>query len=240
MWSEWTHTLAGGLVATLELTAWVTVIGVLLSLALAACAFSEIRTVRWLSSLYSDVMRSIPLLPALVFVNFGIGSQLEDVGVTAFWVTCLVLILIESGYTTEVFRGIFKAMAAGQWEAARSLGMPWFQIVIRVLIPSALPALIPVSVNGLVLTLKDTSLASIVAFPEITLAATTAVSTSFQPLQVYILLGGFYLAISLPVMGIAVLLERRLKRAGQPTISWRNRLLVGDRSAVKVGSETLP
>lgn len=231
MWLEWTQVLARGLVVTLELTAVVSVCTISFSLVIASTAVSEIRLLARASRIYCDVLRSIPLLPFLIFTDYGLGGDFAKVGITTFWLTSIVFILIESGYQAEIFRGIYLSMAAGQWDAGRSLGLRWHQIVLRVLTPSCMPALIPASVNAIVFILKDTSLASIVALNEVTLAATTLVSTTFKPLQVYVLLGGFYLAVALPIMILARVLERRLQRtAGKlgvplgPKRGWRRDL----------------
>lgn len=213
MWAEWARVLAQGLVITLELTAVIAVCTIVLSLLIASTAVSELKLLSRLFRNYCDVMRSIPLLPALIFVNYGLGGDFVRLGITTFWLACIVFTLIESGYQAEIYRAIFQSMAAGQWEAGRSLGLRWRQIVWRVLLPSSMAAIIPVSVNAVVLILKDTSLASIITIQEVTLNANGLVSTSFQPLQVYILLAVFYLVVVLPIMGLAQLLERRLRRA---------------------------
>ncbi|MGX7678650.1 amino acid ABC transporter permease [Jatrophihabitans sp. DSM 45814] len=232
-WS-WFTTLLGALKITLELTAIVTAVGIVWSLVVAAATFSEVKAVARLARFYIDIMRSIPLLPALVSVNYGLGAELVRWNISTFWMVFFILVLIESGYTAEVYRGIFRAMPAGQWEAARSLGLSWTQIIIRVVIPVSVPALIPVSVNSFVFTLKDTSLASIVALPEVTLAATTLVSETFEPLKVYILLAVVYLGVSLPVMGLAWLLQRFTG----DRVSWR-RPRVPLRSAVVAGGPAM-
>lgn len=222
MWAQWAHVLAQGLVITLELTAIVSVCTVLLSLLIASASVSELKPLARFCRFYSDLMRSIPLLPALIFVNYGLGEDFSGIGITTFWLACFVFVLIESGYQAEIYRAIFQSMAAGQWEAGRSLGLRWRQIVARLLLPSCLPALIPVSVNAIVLILKDTSLASVITVQELTLSANGLVSTSFAPLQVYTLLAGFYLVVVLPIMGLSQLLERRLMRgARRPGIMLR-------------------
>jgi His/Glu/Gln/Arg/opine family amino acid ABC transporter permease subunit len=215
MWAQWAHVLASGLVVTLELTGVISVCTIVFSLLLASAAVSEIKPLARCCRLYSDVVRSIPLLPALIFVYYGLGRDFVQIGVNTFWLACLVFVLSESGYQAEIYRGIFRSMGAGQWEAGRSLGLRWRQIVTRVLLPSCLPAIIPVSVNAVVLILKDTSLASMITIQEVTLSANGLVSTSFQPLQVYILLAGFYLVVVLPIMGLSQLLERRLTRGAR-------------------------
>jgi glutamine transport system permease protein len=245
VWLQWAQVLAQGLEVTLELTAVVSTCTILLSLVVASAALSEVKFFAKFSRIYCDVLRSIPLLPFLIFAYYGVGKDFAQIGLSTFWLTAVVFILVESGYQAEVFRGIFLSVAAGQWEAGRSLGLRWRQIVLRVLIPSCMPAILPVSVNAVVFILKDTSLASIVTLNEVTLAATTVVSTSFRPLQVYILLGGFYLAVVLPIMAFARLLEHRLQRTARksgltvgPPPGWRRdfaRVLSTSRTRTSAG-----
>jgi His/Glu/Gln/Arg/opine family amino acid ABC transporter permease subunit len=211
VWQTWISSLSEGLQLTLELTLVISALTIALSLVIAATSTSEIRLVAHLGRLYTDVIRSVPLLPALIFVYYGLGGQLKDWGINTFWLVVVVFVVSESSYLGEVYRAIFETVAAGQLEAAKSLGLSWLKTNIRIVIPTSVPALLPVTVNGMVLILKDTSLASMVTLPELTLTATTTVSESFQPLPVYLILAGFYLVIVLPVTGLSSFLERRMQ-----------------------------
>jgi len=206
---DWVVAMWPGFVLTLALTAAIAVIKIPMALALAAGSFSDNRLIGRGSRLYADLARSIPILPALFFVYYGLGDTAERVGLPTFWLICLVFVLLEGGYTVELYRGVFESISAGQWEAAHSLGLSWPVIMLRVVIPTVGRPLIPVTVNVLVITLKDTSLASIVAMPEVTLSAFNVVAETFTPMPVYLLLGVFYLAVAIPLIIVSSYLERR-------------------------------
>lgn len=206
---DWIVAMWPGFVLTLKLTAAIAVIKISMALVLAAGSFSDNRLVSRGSRLYGDLARSIPILPTLFFVYYGLGDTAVRMGIPTFWLICLVFVVLEGGYTVELYRGVFESISAGQWEAAHSLGLSWPVIVIRIVIPSVARPLIPVTVNILVITLKDTSLASIVAMPEVTLAAFNVVSETFTPMPVYLLLGAFYLSVAVPLIVVSSYLERR-------------------------------
>lgn len=206
---DWVVMMWPGFVVTLKLTAAIAVIKISMALLLAAGSFSDSKLISRGSRLYADLARSIPILPALFFVYYGLGDTAVDLGISTFWLICLVFVLLEGGYTVELYRGVFESISPGQWEAAHSLGLSWPVIILRIVIPAVGRPLIPVTVNVLVITLKDTSLASIVAMPEVTLAASNVVSETFTPMPVYLLLGVFYLAVAIPLIVVSSYLERR-------------------------------
>lgn len=206
---DWVAAIWPGFVLTLQLTAAIAVIKISMALMFAAGSFSESKLLSRGTRLYADLARSIPILPALFFVYYGLGDTAVDIGISTFWLICLVFVLLEGGYTVELYRGVFESISPGQWEAAHSLGLSWPAIILRIVLPAVARPLIPVTVNVLVITLKDTSLASIVAMPEVTLAAFNVVAETFTPMPVYLLLGAFYLAVAIPLIVVSSYLERR-------------------------------
>jgi His/Glu/Gln/Arg/opine family amino acid ABC transporter permease subunit len=209
---SWIAILAGGLIVTIELVVCTSVLTILLSAVLAICGISPWRPVRGLASLYTDVLRSIPLLALLIFFYYGLGRLAVAFGVSAFWLVVAGLTLNESAYLGEIYRGGLLAIPQSQWEAAASLGLGWPTTVRRVVLPQALPPAVPGTLNLLIAIIKDSSLASLVAVGEVTLVATILVSETFEPMQVYLVLALLYLALIAPISLLARWLEARVGR----------------------------
>jgi His/Glu/Gln/Arg/opine family amino acid ABC transporter permease subunit len=207
---SWLAILAGGLLVTVELVVFTALFTIMLSAVLAICSLSPWRLVRALAGLYVDLMRSIPLLALLMFLDYGLGRIAAGLGVSAFWLVVAGLTMSESAYLGEIYRGGLLAIPESQWEAAASLGLRWPSIVGRVVLPQALPAAIPSTLNLLIGIIKDSSLASLVAVGEVTLVATILVSQTFEPMQVYLVLALLYLILIVPLSLLARWVEARV------------------------------
>jgi His/Glu/Gln/Arg/opine family amino acid ABC transporter permease subunit len=206
----WLAILAGGLVVTLELTFFAAIFTVVWSTLLAIGNISPQRPVRWLASLYCDLFRSIPLLALVIFMYYGLGGVTAGLGISDFWLMVAALTLSEAAYLAEIYRGGLLAIPQGQWEAAASLGLGWLASLRLVVLPQALPPAIPSTLNMVIAAIKDSSLASLIAVGEVTLVATTLVSETFEPMQVYFVLAVLYLALIVPIALLSHWLEARL------------------------------
>jgi His/Glu/Gln/Arg/opine family amino acid ABC transporter permease subunit len=210
---SWVAILSGGLVVTIELSAFTALFTIAFSALLAICRVSPWRWARMLASLYADLFRSIPLLALLIFLYYGLGRVAVQFGISGFWLVVAGLALSESAYLGEVYRGGLLAIPQSQWEAAASLGLGWPSILRRVVLPQAVPSAIPSTLNMLISIIKNSSLASLVAVSEVTLVATILVSETFEPMQVYLVLAMLYLAIIIPVSLVSRWLESRVGHA---------------------------
>jgi His/Glu/Gln/Arg/opine family amino acid ABC transporter permease subunit len=206
----WVAILAGGLVVTLELTLFAVVFTIAWSTLLAVGNISPWRPVRLLASLYCDLFRSIPLLALIIFMYYGLGGLTARLGISDFWLMVAALTLSESAYLAEIYRGGLLAIPQGQWEAAESLGLGWWATLRLVVLPQALPPAVPSTLNMVIAAIKDSSLASLIAIGEVTLVATTLVSETFEPMQVYLVLAVLYLALIVPIALVSHRLEARL------------------------------
>lgn len=227
----WLALLAAGLIVTAELTVISAVLTVALSTLLAVAAISPWRAVRVPVRLYIDAFRSIPQLALLLFLYFGLGHLATKIGVGSFGLAVLGLVMSESAYLSEVYRGGLLAIPTSQWEAATSLGLPWHRIMRLVILPQAVPASVPGTVNMVIQLIKGSSLASLITVQEVTLAATLLVSQTFEPMSVYVLLGCMYLALIIPLTLLAGWVSRALREEGlrQPRVT----------SAARMAQETL-
>jgi His/Glu/Gln/Arg/opine family amino acid ABC transporter permease subunit len=230
---EWIPILETGFVVTIQLAAATACIAIVLSTILAILAISPNVVLRALATGYVEVFRSIPILALLIFFYYGLGPQLNTIGVSAFWLAVFGLSLIESAYLAEIYRGALQSISAAQWSAGLSLGLSWPAVLRLVILPQAMPAALPGTVNMMIAIIKDTSLASLVAVNEVTLAASELVSATFEPQPVYTLLGAFYLVLIVPFSLVGHLLERVVARA--LGLSARELTTLNDASTTLVG-----
>jgi His/Glu/Gln/Arg/opine family amino acid ABC transporter permease subunit len=206
---SWLAILAGGLIVTIKLSAFTTLFTIAWSTLLSLCAISPWRPLRVLAVLYNDLLRSIPLLALLIFFYYGLGRLAAALGLPAFWLAVAALTINESAYLAEVYRGTLLSVPPAQWEAAASLGLGWGSTVRLVILPQVLAAGVPSTLNMLIGVIKNSSLASLIAVNEVTLAATILVSQTFEPMQVYLVLAVLYLALIVPIGLLSRWLERR-------------------------------
>ena len=114
-----------------------------------------------------------------------------------------------AAFSAEIFRGGIQSIDRGQWQAARAIGMlPW-QVMWRVILPQATRRMLPPFVNQSVLQLKNTSLLSVIAVPDLMYSAQLMVSETFRPLEIYTSLGVVYFIILYPLQALSKQLEHR-------------------------------
>ncbi|WP_160300734.1 amino acid ABC transporter permease [Bradyrhizobium japonicum] len=210
---EWLGVLSSGLLVTVELTVATMVLVAPLAALLAISAVSPWGPVRWASRIYTDVFRSIPLLALLLFAYYIIGPLGVTLGITAFHIAIVALTLNEAAYLSEVYRGAIESVPGSQLAAAASLGLGWRKSVWLVVLPQALPACLPGTMNMAIATIKGSALASIITVPEVTLEANELIAKTFKPLEIYLILAGLYIALTIPLMLVTQRVESRVRSA---------------------------
>jgi His/Glu/Gln/Arg/opine family amino acid ABC transporter permease subunit len=200
---DWLQFLFQYFVVTVELSIAATICSILLASLLALMRASPRRVLRIAAQVQTDVFRSIPLLVLLLVLYYVVAPNLRLLGSSTFWVGVLALTLSESSYLAEIYRAAVEAIPAQQWDAGASIGLSWWQTIRLVILPQAIPAGIPGTVNIAVGVIKDSSLTSLIAVSELTLGATILVSETFLPFQVYVLLAAIYFAMVVPIAYLA-------------------------------------
>ncbi|MBD9597393.1 amino acid ABC transporter permease [Ensifer sp. ENS05] len=157
--------LLRGLLNTMLLGVTVIVLGSAVGLAVVLLRLYSWPPVRYLAVLYIDIMRSLPSLVVLVFVYFA----LPFVGVTLspFVAAALALSLVVAAYTAEICRAGIEAIPRGQFEAAAALGLSFHVVLRKVILPQALRIVTPPLISNAISALKETSIASVVATPDL-------------------------------------------------------------------------
>ena len=115
-------------------------------------------------------------------------------------------------YMAEIIRAGIESVDRGQMEAARSLGMPYWRAMQRVVLPQAIRTMIPSIINQFIITLKDTSILSVIGFPELVNTAKNVVANTFMSFQTWTIVAVMYLVVITLLSRVARSMERRLKR----------------------------
>ncbi len=166
------------------------------------------RPLRWLAIAYIDVFRAIPILVLLVLIYYALPFM--GVRFSPFASASLALGLVFSSFTAEVFRAGIQAIPRGQVEAAQALGLPFPVIIWRVILPQAFRIAIPPHTSNSVAIAKDTSLASVVAMPDLLKQATDAQALTANPSPL-IAAALLYLVFLLPAVRLVSYLENRYR-----------------------------
>lgn len=200
--------LLEGAVVSAQVAAGGLVIALAGGLVLALLTQSGSRPLRWLGSAYVELIRGTPALAQLFILYFG----LADYGLRLPPLAAAIIGLGMNGsaYLAEVFRAGIKAVNRGQTEAAFSLGMTPAVAMHYVVLPQAVRVMLPPMCNYAVQLLKDTSLVSAVAAPEIMFRARNLVMETYDSMTIYLLVAAIYLAFSIPLSHVASALQRRL------------------------------
>lgn len=198
--------LLRGLWITLQLGAASIVAGLLLGLALAMARLYAPAPVRFLTRIYIDVFRSIPLLVLLIIVYYAlpfVGLRLSP-----FASAMTALTLVSGAYTAEIFRAGIEAIPKGQFEASAALGLSGRQTMADVILPQAVRIVIPPLTNNSINVVKDTALASVVAMPDLLKQATQAQALAANPTPL-IVAAAIYVAFLWPLVALVSRMERR-------------------------------
>ncbi len=201
--------LLRGLGMTLKLCALVIPLGLLGGLLVALLATSRYRALRWAIVPFVDLFRAVPPLVLLIFVHAGL--PFAGFSLTAFQSVAIAFFLNNSAYYGEIYRAGIESIGRGQSEAARSTGLTAMQTMAWVVIPQAVRNVLPDLVSNTIEVVKLTSLASVVALPELLYSADMARSITFNASPV-VLAAALYLAILWPCVRLLSRLEHRVGR----------------------------
>ena len=202
--------LLQGLWVTVQLSVLSIIFSLVLGTVIAVLRVSPLGPVSAFAQGYIEFFRNIPLLIVLFFILNGLPQT--GIRLPFYWTGIAGLTVYTSAYVAEVIRAGLQSIARGQTEAARSLGLTWLQMMRLVLLPQALRITIPPLGNLFVALIKNTSLASTVAVPELLHQAEVVEGRTFSP-NVFLIAGLMYLILTVPMGGLVNLLEQRLSLA---------------------------
>lgn len=200
-----------GLAYTAGFTVLTSVLGFVVG---AAVALGRLAVRPWLAAplvALMEVFRCTPVLVQLVWVYYAL-PVLVGVELSPSAAAIITLSLYGGAFYAEIIRGGIGGVEAGQWDAGRALGMTRGKLMRSVVLPQALRRMVPPLVNQTVLQLKNTSLVSTLAVPDLLYQGQLITSATYRPLEVYTAVAVVYFAILLPLTQLARLLETRPSR----------------------------
>lgn len=172
-----------------------------------------------IAQVFVFVIRGVPMIVLAFFIYFGIPYLINTImGVgggftlSALQAGTACLALNCGAYMAEIIRAGIQSVDPGQMEAARSLGLPYWRAMVRVVLPQAIRTMIPSIINQFIITLKDTSILSVIGFPELVNTAKNVIAISFKSFEVWGIVAVMYLIVITILSKIAKRLERRLNR----------------------------
>lgn len=206
-------------------TIYITIISFLLvlvfGLVVALARLSKSMVVKGVSTVYVEVVRGIPMMVQLIFWYFAFPALIQNIGdalniysfreynAEAISMAILGLTFGYSAYMSEVYRAGIQSISKGQMEAARSLGMNYFQAMRHVILPQAVRVILPPVGNEFITLLKDSSLVSVVAVADMTRRGREYQAAHFIPIQTWIMIALLYLVMTLLAARLVTYLERR-------------------------------
>ena len=197
---------------TVPLTVLSFVLGLGVGFATALARLFAPRPIAAAFRFYVWLFRGTPLLVQLFLIFYGLPSV--GIVLDAFPAALIGFTLNVGAYTSEIVRAVLVAVPKGQWEAAYSIGMTWWQAMRRTILPQGSRIAVPPLSNTFIALVKDTSLAAAITVPELFQAAQRIVAVTYEPLILYIEAALIYLVLSSLLSWLQTLLERRLGRYG--------------------------
>ncbi len=194
---------------TIGLSAIAFVGGGILGFLVALARVSSLGALRMAAAGYIQLVQGTPLLVLLFLIYFGIAILGFD-QVPAIVAAAAGLTIYSSGFLGEIWRGCIESVPKTQWEAAECLALSRWQRMTRVILPQAMRIATPPTVGFLVQIVKNTSLASVVGFVELSQAGKLINNSIFEPFTVFIVVAVFYFAICFPLSLWSRNLERKL------------------------------
>ena len=186
------------LLSGLGTTLWIAFISVALALILGIIlGLLRVQANPWLSGIaavYVDLMRGVPLIVLSFFIYFGI-PQMTGVRFSSATAGIMTLSLNAAAYVAEIVRGGIQAIDKGQMEASRSLGLSYGKTMQKIILPQAIKLMIPSFINQFVITLKDTSILSVIGLVELTQTGSVIIARTYQSGSMWLIVGLMYLIV---------------------------------------------
>ena len=199
-----------GLVTTIELAVISIVLGLLLGITLAVMKMSKANLLSLIAKTYIGFIRNTPLLVQIYIVYIGL-PQLLGFSVNDFVTGIVALTLYSGAYIAEIIRSGIQSLPVGQTEAAESLGIPSYRILLDIILPQAFKNILPALGNKLIGNVKDSSLVSVLGITDVMFAAQTVRGSTALGLEPMIIASALYLVICLILNQILALFERRMR-----------------------------
>ena len=208
---RYTNLFVVGVEVTLAYTAATVALGLLLGLVIGMGRLSRSPLVNVPLVGLIEVFRCTPLLVQIVWFYYALPVLL-GVQIPAVVAATLVLSLYTAAFYAEIFRGGIVSIERGQWDAARALGLRPWRVMRQVVLPQAVRRMVPPFLNQSIIQLKNTSLVSTIAVPDLLYQGTLITGDTYRPLEVYTAVAVIYFALLFPMTRLVQWYEFRLAR----------------------------
>ena len=205
IWKTYGGTFIYGLGITLLITLFSLLFSTILGLALGylnsvprnkkSNHYLTIRILQWISHEYIDLIRGTPLIVQAMFFYFGVLPMIGQGKMNIILVGVIVITLNAAAYLAEIFRGGIQAIDNGQMEASRSLGLSFNKSMIKVVLPQAIKNMIPAILNQFIISLKDTSILTVIVTPDLMNKGDSARQTNYKSFETMIIIALMYYVI---------------------------------------------
>ena len=186
--------------------------GGVIGMGVALMRVSRSAVVRWIAAGYVQIVQGIPL-PVLMFLSY-FGLAITGVQVPAVVAAGVSMTIFAAAFLGEIWRGSIQAVPKTQWEAADSLGLTRFQMMVDVILPQAVRLSIPPTVGFMVQIVKNTSYAVVIGFTELTQSGKIVNNVIFEPFVVFTIVGAIYFCLCSPLAHASRRLDQRLRSRG--------------------------
>jgi cystine transport system permease protein len=211
--SSFPKILLPGLLTTIPLTAISFAAGLVIAVIAALIQFANVPVLKQIIRFYVWVVRGTPLLVQLFVVFYGLPSV--GLLLDPFPSACICFAINEGAYASETIRASLESVPSGQIEAGSCVGMSWWQIMRRIVLPQAFRTAFPTLGNELISMVKDTSLAANITVMEMFMQTQRIVAVTYEPLALYIEVGVIYLIFSTVLSRMERFGEKRLSVYGK-------------------------
>jgi len=206
----WQVYLLEGVKTTLIFTCIAVTLGVVLGTLVAMAKMSRFKIIRFLISVYIEVIRGTPILLQLYVFYFVLPELLPFLDLSSFMWVAIAMCINSSAYVSEVIRSGIQAVDKGQAEAARSLGLSQAQTMMKIILPQAIRNILPALGNEFIMILKETSLASTFFLGDLMTSHKTVAGATYLQLESLFIVGTIYLCITFPLSKLVAWFEKKM------------------------------
>lgn len=197
-----------GALKTLQISAFSLIISIPIGIIIGLLRVSKNKILRFIASVYVEVMRGVPLLVLLIWIYFVLGQFLK---LGSYWSAVLGLAIFSGAFIAEVVRSGIESVPRGQMEAARSSGMSYMQAMQLVIFPQAIRKVLPPMASQFIILIKDSSLVSTIAVIDLSLVAKNLVATTFRSLEVWSFVALLYFIMTFSLSKLIGYFEKKYK-----------------------------
>ncbi len=202
--------LLKGLQVTIYIFVIAIILGFLIGLVMALFRLAPIKILNWIAKVYVDAIRGTPFIVQLFFIYFGVNS-LHLISLNSTTAGIITVAINAGAYFAEIIRAGIQSIDKGQTEAARSIGFTGAQTMRYVVLPQAFRRMLPTITNQSIISLKDTSLLSVIGIADLTQQGQIQASATFEAFKIWLAVGVIYFIIIYLLTLLANFVERRIQ-----------------------------